>query len=143
MAKIRKSVEVAAPVHRAFQLWSNVENFPGFMENVQSVERTGARTTHWKVEGPLGRFVEWDAETTAVEENRRIAWQSTGPVGTSGDVSFAPLASDRTRVDVELEYHTPGGAAGELLAKIFEQPGRKVEADLERFKDLAEGRAGR
>ena len=143
MGKVQRSIEVDAPVHRAFRLWSDVENFPGFMENVCSVQRTGERTTHWKVEGPLGRFVEWDAETTAQEENRRIAWRATGEVGTSGEVVFHPMGSARTRVDVELEYHTPGGVVGDALARVFERPGHRVEEDLKRFKDLAEGRAGR
>lgn len=142
MARIRKSIDVEAPVHRAFRLWSDFESFPGFMEHVQEVRRTGDRTTHWKVEAPLGRFVEWDAETTALDENRHIAWRSTGDVGTSGVVRFQPYGPARTRVDVEMEYRPPAGRIGETAARIFENPAKDVEQDLRRFKDLAEGRAG-
>ena len=35
MARIRKSIEVNAPVHRCFELWSDLDSFPGFMERVQ------------------------------------------------------------------------------------------------------------
>ncbi|HET9982818.1 MAG TPA: SRPBCC family protein [Longimicrobiales bacterium] len=139
MAKIQKAVDVEAPVHRVFRLWSDVENFPGFMEHVQAVQRTGDRTTHWVVEAPLGRTVEWDARTTVLDENRRIAWQATGSVGTSGEVRFTADGSGRTHVEVDMEYHTPGGPVGELLAKVFENPSKGVEEDLRRFKELAEG----
>lgn len=141
MARVRKSIEVDAPVDRVFRLWSEYDNFPGFMEHVQDVERTGDRTTHWKVEAPLGRFVEWDAETTAFERDRRIAWRATGDVGVSGEVRFEPLGGGRTRVDVDMEYHVPGGALGGLAARVFENPEKDVEDDLRRFKDLAEGRS--
>lgn len=140
MARVRKSIEVNAPIEKVFDLWSNFENFPGFMENIQEVERTGDRTTHWKVEAPLGRFVEWDAETVDWEENRRIGWRATGDVGTSGTVRFEARGPGRTVVDVDLEYHPPVGKLGELAARIFQNPERDVEEDLRRFKDMAEGR---
>lgn len=140
MARIRKSIEVDAPVDRVFQLWTDFDSFPGFMEHVQDVEVTGDRSTHWKVEGPFGRFVEWDAEITARNENRCIAWRATGDVGISGVVRFEPEGANRTRVEVEMEYHPPGGKLGELAAKVFENPEKDVEEDLRRFKDLAEGR---
>ncbi|HUH11789.1 MAG TPA: SRPBCC family protein [Longimicrobiales bacterium] len=143
MAKVRKSVEVEAPVHRVYRLWTDFESFPGFMEHVQEVRRTGEKTTHWKVEAPLGRFVEWDAETTALEENQRVAWRATGGVGSSGEVRFVPRGGDRTEVEVDMEYHPPAGKLGEAVARVFENPARTVEEDLRRFKDLAEGRAGR
>lgn len=140
MGKVQKSIEVEAPIERVFQLWSDFENFPGFMENVQAIERTGERTTRWKVEAPLGRFVEWDAETTAVDRNRRIAWRATGDVGNSGEVRFQPRGAGRTLVEVDMEYHAPAGPLGELAARVFDNPAKDVEEDLERFKDLAEGR---
>lgn len=142
MATVRKSIDVDAPVHRVYQLWTDFESFPGFMRHVQEVSRTGERTTHWKVEAPLGRFVEWDAETTVLEENRKVAWRATGDVGTSGEVRFQPHGGERTTVEVDMEYHPPGGKLGEVAARIFENPARDVEKDLQRFKDLAEGRAG-
>lgn len=142
MPKVKKSIDVDAPVHRVYELWSDFESFPGFMEHVQEVRRTGDRTTHWKVTAPMGRHVEWDAETTAMDENRRVAWRASGDVGTSGNVRFQPHGSDRTTVEVDMEYHAPGGKAGDMAAKIFENPAKDVEEDLRRFKDLAEGRAG-
>lgn len=143
MGRVRKSIEVDAPVHRVYRLWTDFESFPGFMENVQEVRRTGDGTTHWKVEAPLGRYVEWDAETTAMEENKRVAWRATGTVGNSGEVRFVPRGSDRTEVEVDMEYHPPAGKLGEAAARVFENPSKTVEEDLRRFKDLAEGRAGR
>ena len=31
---------------------------------------------HWVMKGPLGTDIEWDAETTRMDENERIAWNS-------------------------------------------------------------------
>lgn len=143
MARIRKSVEINAPVHRCFELWSDLDSFPGFMERVQDVEVTGDRTSHWKVEGPFGRFFEWDAEITAREEDRLIAWEAHGDVDSSGVVRFRPLAPDRTELEVDFEFRPTGGRLGELAARILQDPEEDVERDLQRFKEMAEGRAGR
>src|SRR5439155_16800325 len=59
-----KSIIVGAGVGEVFEAWSNFENFPHFMKNIKSVEKRPDGSTHWVMEGPLGKSVEWDAETT-------------------------------------------------------------------------------
>ena len=113
------------------------------MKYVQSVEKTGAHTSHWVVAGPFGRKVQWTAETTGLEENRRIGWNTKDGEGltTSGEVSFNPLPYGATEITVTLQYVPPAGKAGEILADLFADPGRRLEEDLRHFKAYAEAQA--
>jgi len=141
MASVTQEIVVAAPIGQVFAYWKNFENFPQFMENIESVEVIGPEKTHWKAKGPLGIPVEWDAETTYIEENKKIAWKSTeGTIETHGAVVFHELGSDSTRVTVGLEYNPPAGALGEAVAKLVQDPAKQLEEDLERFKSVAEDR---
>src|SRR5439155_6839025 len=92
-----KSIIVGAPVADVFAAWADFENFPRFMEDIKSVTRTGEKTTRWVARGPMGQDVEWEAETTRFEPNKRIAWRSTddSPVTTSGQVTFKDRKSTR------------------------------------------------
>ncbi|HEY8150919.1 MAG TPA: SRPBCC family protein, partial [Vicinamibacteria bacterium] len=85
-----KSIIVGAGVGEVFEVWSNFENFPHFMKNIKSVEKRPDGSTHWVMDGPLGKSVEWDAETTMFEPNKRIAWHSRegSTIKTSGQVTF-------------------------------------------------------
>lgn len=139
MASVIKFVVVNAPVAQVFEFWKNFENFPRFMENIESIQVIGPDLTHWKSKGPLGTSVEWDAKTIAVVENQKIAWQSTeGTIETHGAVTFEEL-EEGTKVTVGLEYQPPGGALGEAVAKMFSDPEDQLEEDLNRFKQVAEG----
>jgi uncharacterized membrane protein len=143
--KITKSTIVKRPVAELYQLWANFENFPYFMENIKSVTRSGDRLSHWVMEGPLGAKVEWDAETTLLEENKRIAWNSKdmSPVATSGQVTFNALPNGETEVTVSMHYDPPAGMVGDVAAKFFGNLDKRVEEDLKNFKRYAEGQTER
>ena len=66
-------------------------------------------TSHWKVSGPLGKSVEWDAEITEDLPNQRIAWKSVGDVdvGNAGAVRLEDRGG-RTNIEVSLECDPPG-----------------------------------
>jgi uncharacterized membrane protein len=139
MGSVTKSVVVNAPVEQVFQFWRNFENFPRFMENIESIHVTGDDLSHWKSKGPLGTNVEWDAKTTSVQENKKIAWQSTeGTIETHGAVTFEEAGAGQTKVTVGLEFKPPAGIIGEAVAKIFSDPEDQLEEDLGRFKVVAE-----
>src|SRR3712207_4646464 len=108
--RVESSVVVEAPVSRVYEYWSDLENLPNFMTNVEEVRATGPDRTHWVVKGPLGAKMEFDAETTQEEENRALGWNSVdGNVGTSGQVRFQELGPERTRVEVTMNYADPPG----------------------------------
>ncbi len=141
--RVESSVVVEAPVSRVYDYWRNLENLPNFMTNIEEVRSTGPRTTHWRIKGPLGTKMEFDAQTTQEEENSALAWNSVdGNVETSGQVRFQELGPERTRVEVTLNYaDPPGGKIGEFGSKIVANPQVMVDQDLYNFKEIIEGRA--
>jgi len=141
--RVESSVVVEAPVARVYDYWSNLENLPNFMTNIEEVRATGPGMTHWRIKGPLGTKMEFDAQTTQEEENRALGWNSVdGNVETSGQVRFQELGPERTRVEVTMNYaDPPGGRIGEVGSKIVANPQVMVDQDLYHFKEIIEGRA--
>jgi UV DNA damage endonuclease len=142
MAGIAKYVTVDAPVEKVYEYWRDFTNFPHFMPHVQEVTPVSGddELTHWKVDGPVGVDAEWDARIVEDVPNEKIAWASVegSRVENSGVVRFEG-ENGRTNVEVALEYDPPGGTAGELVARMFENPEQQVEESLERFKQLVGG----
>jgi uncharacterized membrane protein len=141
---VTRTITIARPPEDVYAYWRNFENLPRFMHNLESVRVTGDTRSHWVVNGPAGKDVEWDAEIVQDRPNELISWRSTGPdddVHHSGTVSFLPGVTGRsTEVRVELVYDPPGGKIGASIAKLFgDEPGKQIEEDLERFRDVLEG----
>ncbi|GAC1365058.1 MAG: hypothetical protein NVS4B8_24590 [Herpetosiphon sp.] len=137
MPRADSSVIVDAPVADVYQRWTQFDRFPEFMNNIKSVsKKEGDKVSHWVVKGPLGIGVEFDAEMTTNEPNKRIAWNSrdNGQVKTSGQVTFTELGTGQTQVHVILNYDPPAGVAGDVIAKLFSNPQQELEEDLGRFK---------
>lgn len=135
MPTVEQDITVNAPVDRAFEFWTNYEAFPTFMENVKEVRRVGPDLTHWVVE-TAGKTVEWDARIVA-EQNRRIAWQSTGESGQSGEVRFESAGPEQTKVRVKFDYSLPSKVQ-EVAASALQIDDHAVREDLKNFKDLVE-----
>jgi uncharacterized membrane protein len=144
MQRVEKSIRVNAPVEQVYDYWRNFDNFSQFMEHVEEVHATADGTmSHWKIKGPLGKTVEFDAEMTMDEPNKTIGWNSRGgDMGTSGAVTFADVGNS-TEVHVVMQwFDPPGGALGEIASRTLQNPEKMLEEDLQRFKDIAEGRVG-
>jgi len=135
-----KTITVGAGIDTVYETWANFENFPSFMKDVKSVTRTGDRMSHWVVAGPFGKEVEWDAETTRLEKNTRIAWNSkeTSDIKTSGQVTFKDLKNGQTEVTVTLQWVVPASKGGETLMGLFADPPKRLEEDLLSFKHFVE-----
>jgi uncharacterized membrane protein len=140
--RITRSIRVNAPINKVYQTWSQFENFPLFMENIKAVWMIGPRTSIWEAEGPLGSLVKWKAEIVEMQEEEGIEWRSIEDedtdVQTDGVVTFNPVTSDSTLVTVSIRYTPKGGAPGAAAAKIFSNPEKQMETDLENFKTLLE-----
>lgn len=140
MPKVKKEIIVNAPRQAVYEVWHNFENFPRFMDNIEEVRVVSAGRSHWKAKGPLGSNAEWDAEMTLDEPEKAIGWrsiESNPSVTTAGRVDFDDLG-DSTRLHVTLQYDAPAGALGNIVAKIFSDPEKQVEEDLNRFKETIE-----
>lgn len=138
---VRKAITVEAPVELVFTLWSNLGNFPRFMQHVRSVEVSdGGLRSHWKVDGPFGAPIGFDAEMTQLVPDQRVEWKTLPgqPIEHEGCVHFQP-AGDATRVLVEMRYRPPGGVIGHALARLFGwDPRARMNDDLVRMKGLLE-----
>jgi uncharacterized membrane protein len=145
MQRAEKTIRVRAPIGEVYRFWRNFENLPQFMEHVESVQKLDAdgSMTHWKLKGPLGVSVEYDARLTQDEDNKSIGWNSTsGSMQTTGIVTFTEV-DDYTEIHVLMQwYDPPAGALGEAVSRMLQNPEKMLEEDLQRFKNLAESRAG-
>jgi uncharacterized membrane protein len=139
MAKIQDSIEVQVPVQQAYNQWTQFEDFPKFMEGIQSVQQLDDTHVHWVAE-IRGETREWTTEITEQQPDERVAWKTiNGEVKNDGVVSFEQIARDQTRVNVQMDVEgesTAENVAGDLLGVVKSQ----VRGDLERFKQLIENR---
>lgn len=140
--KVEKTVFIARAPSQVYGYWRNMENLPKFMPHVQSVRSDNDRLSHWKVEGPAGHSVEWDAEIINDHPGEMIAWQTLpgAEVQSAGTTRFESLDNGRaTRLTVQMKYQPPAGRLGAFVADIFgESPDQQLEADLNRFKLMIE-----
>lgn len=137
MANVTKSIDVDVPVTTAYDQWTQFEEFPRFMEGVEEIRQLGPTLTHWKVSiGGVER--EFDAEITEQHPDERVAWVSTGETRHAGVVTFQRLGDAETRVTVQLEW-TPDVLV-EKAGDLLQLDDRRVQGDLERFKQFIEAR---
>ncbi len=143
MARSEASMIVGAPVGEVYTVWRQFDNFPRFMNNITEVTKQDGdgKMSHWKVKGPFGANVEFNAEMTMDEPNTRIGWNSRGDgtVSTSGQVTFTALGEKQTQIHVLMNWQPPAGKVGEAVAKLVSDPQKELEEDLGRFKEMIEG----
>ena len=143
MGSVAHYLEVNAPASQCYAWWRGLTNLPQIMPDVESVQPKGGSTAvaHWKVHGPLGKTVEWDAKIVEDVPNTRIAWATEGSgaldVKNAGAVRFDDHGGT-TGVEVSLQYDPPAGILGEAVAKLFADPQTKVERALDAFKERIE-----
>ena len=137
MTTVQKSIEVNVPVHTAYNQWTQFEEFPHFMDGIKEVQQIDDARLFWVAEVG-GERKEWFARITRQVPDQVVAWQSEGGSPNSGLVSFHAEGTDKTEIEVHMEYEPTdfkeqaGGALGVAS--------RRVEGDLKRFKEFIEAR---
>ena len=137
MATIEQSIEVAVPVTTAYNQWTQFETFPAFMEGVKEVRQLDDTHLHWVVEH-RGKTHEFDAEITEQRPDERVAWTTTDGISHAGVVTFHRLDDGHSKVMVQMDWK-PEGMLEEVGAALGSDD-RRVKHDLERFKEMIEGR---
>jgi uncharacterized membrane protein len=137
MASIQESIDVQVPVSTAYNQWTQFEEFPRFMEGVKSVTQLDDTHLRWIAE-VSGQEQEWTAEISEQRPDERVAWKAIEGHGNAGVVTFHRLGENETRVTVQMEHETEGMM--ETLGSALGADSRRVQGDLERFKELIEGR---
>jgi uncharacterized membrane protein len=110
------NVTVDAPVHQVYSLFSHFNDFPKFMSFIKEVTYYDDQTSHWVAEA-AGRH-EWDAVNDQWIPDRQIGWHSTKGLDNFGKVTFEPMGSAQTKVDVYINYNPPAGALGDVGEKL-------------------------
>lgn len=138
--QVTKSIIVKGKPSEVYPVWENFENFPNFMKYVKSVKKSGDRSSHWVVEIPGVGEVEWEAETTKSEADKRIAWSSkdVGELKTSGQATFTSLPErEQTQVTVTMQVFAESGPIADSDSlNNFDQI---LEEELRNFKAYVEG----
>lgn len=137
MATTEKSIDVAVPIDTAYNQWTQFEEFPRFMADVESVEQRDDRHLHWKI-NVGGVDEEFDAEITEQIPEDRVAWRSTSGLDHAGVVTFHKLDDSTTRVMFQLEMapSTTMEAAAEKVGAVS----LIAERDMRNFKEFIESR---
>jgi len=137
MATVKESIEVDVPVSTAYNQWTQFEEFPRFMEGVQSVTQIDDTHLRWVAEVG-GKRREWHAEIVDQVPDQKVAWRAIDDDGSNGIVEFESLGEDKTLITLEMAYEPEG--LTEQLGAVIGMDSRQVKKDLERFKQLIESR---
>jgi uncharacterized membrane protein len=137
MSQILESIDVDVPVRTAYDQWTQFEEFPRFMEGIESVRQVDDTHLEWSA-NVAGVRKHWRAEITEQTPDQRIAWQATDGATNAGVVTFHRLDDRKARVTLQLDVEPEGPieATGDALGFVK----RRAVGDLERFKAFIEER---
>ena len=137
MASFEKAIDVNVPLRVAYNQWTQFEEFPRFMEGIKRVDQRTDRTLHWVAE-IAGNDEEWDAVILDQVPDQKISWTNTTGAKNAGTVTFQPVGPTSTRVTLRMEYEPEGLV--ENIGTLLGIVDRRVEGDLQRFKEFIEAR---
>jgi uncharacterized membrane protein len=132
---IQESVEVATPVRVAYDLFTRFEDYPDFLDRVESAERVDETHAVFVVK-LRGRQRELKVEIADERAGQRLDWECAGEIAHSGVISFHELAPRLTHIELTIELEPEG-----VLDRLTRGVGltqRAIRADLHRFKAYAE-----
>ena len=134
---VTKSVDVKAPVSVVYNQWTRFEEFPKFMEGVEEVKQISDKKLHWRAQvGP--QVKEWEADIIAQVPDQRVEWKNVTGAHNAGVVDFLPNEDGTTKVTTIIAYEpeTWLESVGDVLGFM----GRRVQGDLDRFKEYVESK---
>lgn len=131
-------IDVDVPVERAYNQWTQFEEFPKFMSSVEEIRQIDDKTLHWTALVD-GKRKEWDAEISEQIPDERIAWHSVSGARNAGVVTFHKISDTRSRITLQLDYEpeTAFERIGDKLAGAVKTEARR---SLQSFKTFIEGR---
>src|SRR5690242_265120 len=103
MATVLEVIDVNVPLSQAYNQWTQFEEFPRFMDGVESVRQIDEATVHFTTD-IAGVRREFDARIIAQVPDDRISWESTDGPSNAGTISFRPLSTTETRVTVNMTW---------------------------------------
>ncbi len=141
-ARVERTVTILRSPEELYARWRDLARLPELMAHLESVTPIDEKRSRWVARGPGGTRVAWEAEITADEPGRLIAWRSVegADIENAGSVRFTEAPGGRgTEVKVLLSYELPAGRLGEAaLSWLWESGDQEVREDLRRFKQQME-----
>ena len=136
METLDETIDVAVPRTAAYNQWTQFEEFPRFMEGIESVTQVDDEHVHWIAE-VAGVRKEWDAQITRQVPDEEIDWVGLGAPDNRGRVVFEDIP-EGTRIRLMLDYEPEGQVEkiGDALGVVH----RRVQGDMQRFKEFIEAR---
>lgn len=140
--EVERSITIGTTADELRHFWLDPRTLPQVMAGFATLRTTGDGRMHWKVEGPLGRIYEWDAEIVD-RPGEDIGWRSlpNATISNEGSIRFDPAPADRgTVATLHFRFDPPGGTLGDGLLKLLGTTPLDLVADraLRRFKSLVE-----
>ena len=132
-------VEVAVPIDRVWQLWSDLEQMPQWMKWIDSVkiQADQPELSRWKLASGAFEFT-WLSRVTQEIPHQLIQWESVDGLPNRGAIRFYDRKQEGSIVRLSVSYRIPSILGG-LMDNLF--LGNLVEStlqeDLERFRDYA------
>jgi uncharacterized membrane protein len=126
---IQLSIDVAVPIHVAWEEWRSWGSLPEGVHRIQDVERDGDSLLGHTA-GP--RSVDWEAEIKDEREDESFAWRSVAGSDVAGLATFHQISERLTRIELDLDVLPTNPA--EAVALGLHLAHRRAEADLRRFK---------
>lgn len=131
-------IEVDAPIDLVWELWSDLEQMPRWMQWIESVkvQEDDPELSRWKLNTGGWEF-SWLSRIHKMVPNQLIQWESINGLPNRGAIRFYDRHSSSV-VKLTVAYAIPG-ILGKIMDSLF--LGRAVEsslrADLESFRDYA------
>ncbi|MFJ4367681.1 SRPBCC family protein [Streptomyces chartreusis] len=136
MSTVKEAIEVHVSLRKAYDQWTQFEEFPNFMEGVDEVTQLDDRHNHW-ITSIGGVRREFDTEIVDQLADDRITWRTVdGDTRQRGSVRFEPLDDMHTKVELTMDVEPTGMA--EKGADALGLIDRRVKGDLRRFKEYVE-----
>ncbi|SRR6056297_489070 len=139
MTTITRSIDVEVPVRTAYDQWTQFEEFPSFMKDVERIEQLDDTTVRWHV-NIAG--IERSFQTTITEQtpDQRVAWTTEPGSDTwhAGVVTFHRLDDGVSRVTLQMDVEPD-----DVVEKVGTALGiteANIQRDLEGFKAFIESR---
>lgn len=138
MARIQQSIDVGVPVHVVYNQLTQFEDYPRFMQDVETVQQLDDTHLHWSAKMSY-QPLEWDSEIVEQIPDRCIAWRNDGGPMQAGKVELQPVGDDVVRVTMTVECD-PAQVPAERSGNPVEMVALRIEDDLARLKQFIEGR---
>ena len=129
LVPIQLSIDVAVPIHVAWEEWRSWGRLPEGVHRIVDVERDGDSLIGHTA-GP--RELDWEAEIKDEREDESFAWLSVEGTDVAGLATFHQLSERLTRIELDLDVVPTNPTEAMTLALHVAH--RRAEADLRRFK---------